>query len=39
MDLIYVLLLLALFGASFALIPAFDRLLDQRQDHRGEARK
>ena len=39
MDVLFIVLLLALFGASFALIPAFDRLLEQRQDHRDEARK
>ena len=39
MDFLYILLLLALFGVSFALIPAFDRLLEKRQGHRDEVRK
>ena len=39
MDLLYILLLLALFGVSFALIPAFDHLLEKRQNPRDEARK
>jgi hypothetical protein len=36
MDVVYVLLLLALFGVTFALIPAFSRLLD---DVKKETRK
>jgi hypothetical protein len=39
MDWIYIVLLLTLFGVSFALIPAFDRLLEKRQNHRDELRK
>jgi len=34
MDLIYLLLLLALFGLSCALIPAFERLCAPRQEGR-----
>lgn len=34
-DALYLLLLLALFGLAFALIPAFVRLMD----HKPEARK
>jgi len=34
MDFIYVLLLLALFGLSFALIPAFERLIDRKPEER-----
>jgi hypothetical protein len=35
MDIVYVLLLLALFGLTFALIPAFERLVERK----GEERK
>jgi hypothetical protein len=35
MDFVYLLLLLALFGLSFALIPAFGRLVERK----GEERK
>ncbi len=34
MDFVYVLLLLALFGLSFALIPAFERLIDRKLEER-----
>jgi hypothetical protein len=34
MDIVYILLLLALFGLSFALIPAYSRLQEQRQENR-----
>jgi hypothetical protein len=39
MDIVYILLLLALFGLSIALIPAFARLQEQRQNHREEQAK
>ena len=39
MDVFYVLLLVALFGLTFALIPAFARLQEQRQNQREEPRK
>jgi hypothetical protein len=39
MDLVYIVLLLGLFGLTFALIPAFARLQEQRQNHREEQRK
>jgi hypothetical protein len=38
-DIVYVLLLVGLFGLTFALIPAFARLQEQRQNHREEPRK
>ena len=34
MDVVYLLLLLALFGLSFALIPAFARLVDRKPEER-----
>ena len=36
MDLIYIALLIGLFGLSFALIPAFSRLRDQRPDQQEQ---
>jgi hypothetical protein len=34
MDLVYIVLLFGLFGLTFALIPAFARLQEQRQEQR-----
>jgi len=34
MDFVYLLLLLALFGLSFALITAFERLIDRKSEER-----
>jgi hypothetical protein len=33
-DLVYLLLLAALFGSAFALIPAFDRLMEDKPEAR-----
>jgi hypothetical protein len=33
-DIIYLLLLVALFGSAFALIPAFDRLMENKPEER-----
>jgi len=34
MDFVYLLLLLALFGLSFALIPAFGRLVEKAEERK-----
>ena len=34
MDLVYIVLLIALYGASVALIPAFARLIDRTTERR-----
>ena len=34
MDLVYIVLLIALYGASAALIPAFARLIDRARERR-----